>query len=56
MRYGALLGVMHQAIWVNFDRPSLLALYGAMLGISEIASAMRDAVERHETKDDESDE
>lgn len=42
MRYGALLGVLHQAVWAEFDRPSLLALYGAMLGLSEIAEALRE--------------
>lgn len=42
-RYGALLGIAHQAIFEQFDRPTLLALYGAMLGLSEIGSAMSKA-------------
>lgn len=42
MRFGALAGVAHQAIWEQFDRPYLLALYGAMLGLSEVAEAVRE--------------
>lgn len=41
MRYGALIGVLHQAVWAKFDRPSLLALYGAMLGLSEVVEALK---------------
>lgn len=42
MRYGALAGVLHQALWKNFDRPSLLAVYGAMMGLGELAAAIRE--------------
>lgn len=42
MRYGALAGVFHQAVFERFDRPALLALYGAMLGLSELAQSLRD--------------
>lgn len=42
MRYSALLGVLHQAVWENFDRPYLLGVYGAMMGLGEIAAALRD--------------
>lgn len=42
MRYGALLGVFHQAVFAKFDRPYLLALYGAMLGLSEVAQAVKE--------------
>lgn len=53
MRYGALAGVFHQAIYAKFDRPALLALYGAMLGLSEIAAAFREAQQRIENPVDE---
>jgi hypothetical protein len=42
MRYGALIGVLHQAVWENFDRPYLLAVYGAMMGLGELAAAVRE--------------
>lgn len=41
MRYGALIGVAHQAIFAKFDRPALLALYGAMLGLGEVVAALK---------------
>jgi hypothetical protein len=41
MRYGALVGVFHQAVWAEFDRPALLGLYGMMLGLSEVLDAWR---------------
>ena len=53
MRYGALFGVAHQAIWREFDRPSLLALYGAMLGLSEIAEALKDMQQSKRSGDEE---
>lgn len=34
VRYGAIVGVAHQAIFARFDRPYLLALYGAALGLT----------------------
>jgi hypothetical protein len=42
MRYGALVGVFHQAVFADFDRPALLGLYGMMLGLSEVIEAMRE--------------
>lgn len=41
LRYGALAGVFHQAVFAKFDRPYLLALYGAAMGLSELAQAVR---------------
>lgn len=41
MRYGALVGVAHQTLWARFDRPTLLGLYGLMLGFSEVAEAVK---------------
>jgi hypothetical protein len=47
VRYGALIGVAVEAI-ISIgnrqlpERPYLLALYGAMLGLTEIAEALRD--------------
>jgi hypothetical protein len=40
LRYGAVLGVIHQAVFEEFDRPYLLALYGAALGLSEVVSVV----------------
>lgn len=42
VRVAALVGVFHQAAFARFDRPYLLGLYGAMMGITEIVSALRD--------------
>lgn len=41
IRVSALVGVFHQAVFARFDRPYLLALYGAMLGLSEVGAALR---------------
>ena len=40
VRYGAIVGVAHQALFASFDRPYLLALYGAALGLNELAQAI----------------
>ena len=53
MRYGALLGVFHQAVWVELERPSLLALYGAMLGLSEVAEALKEVSASRHHQDEE---
>lgn len=41
MRYGALAGVLYETVVETFDRPYLLALFGAMLGAGEVANAVR---------------
>ena len=43
MRYGALAGVAYETLVENFDRLGLLALFGAMLGVGEIAKAVGSA-------------
>ncbi len=41
LRYGALAGVFYETIFEQFDRPYLLALFGAMLGLGEFVQAAR---------------
>lgn len=40
-RYGALCGVAWETLVRDVDRPYLLALFGAMLGLGEVAAAWR---------------
>jgi hypothetical protein len=40
-RYGGLIGVFYEAVYQKLDRPYLLALFGAMMGLSELSRAMR---------------
>ena len=40
-RIVALLGVAYQVLIVDFDRPYLLMLLGAMLGLAEIGTALK---------------
>ena len=35
MKYAGLLGVAYEMFWVNIDRPYLLALFGAMMGLGQ---------------------
>lgn len=39
LRYGALAGVFYETVFEQFDRPGLLMLFGAMLGLGEVAQA-----------------
>lgn len=39
LRYGALAGVAYETLFRSFDRPALLALFGAMLGLGEVTAA-----------------
>lgn len=48
LRYGALVGVLYETAFEQFDRPYLLALFGAMLGIGEVAQAVGSARKREE--------
>lgn len=41
LRYGALAGVLYETIFEQFDRPYLLALFGAMLGLGEVTKAVQ---------------
>jgi len=43
MRYGGFAGVCYEALGQHFDRPYLLALFGAMMGLSEITRAVGSA-------------
>jgi hypothetical protein len=43
MRYGGFTGVCYEALGQHFDRPYLLALFGAMMGLSEITRAVGSA-------------
>ncbi len=43
MRYGGFAGVCYEALAEHFDRPYLLALFGAMMGLSEITRAVGSA-------------
>lgn len=40
LRYGALAGVFYETVFEQFDRPYLLALFGAMLGIGEVGAGL----------------
>lgn len=40
LRYGALAGVFYETVFEQFDRPYLLALFGAMLGIGEVGAGV----------------
>lgn len=53
MRYGALIGVFYETVFEQFDRPTLLALFGAMLGLSEVAAAVREAKSNGKSKSQE---
>lgn len=41
LRYGALAGVFYETMFEQFDRPYLLALFGAMLGVGELVQGIR---------------
>lgn len=51
-RYGALAGILYETVFEGVDRPALLALFGAMLGMNEIASAARQTRRDKEPTDD----
>lgn len=40
VRIAGLIGVAHQAVFARLDRPWLLGIYGGMMGLSEVASAI----------------
>lgn len=43
LRYGALAGVTYETLFEHLDRLGLLALFGAMLGVGEMAQAIGSA-------------
>lgn len=51
-RYGALAGILYETVFEQVDRPVLLGLFGAMLGMNEIASAARARRKEKEATDE----
>lgn len=45
---GGLIGVVHETFWTNFDRPALLVLYAAMMGLPAF---LRNGVSNGEVND-----
>ena len=52
LRYGALAGVLYETVFEQFDRPYLLALFGAMLGIGEVGAGVAKVLKDRQATED----
>lgn len=50
LKVGAAVGVAYETLWEQFDRPYLLALFGAMLGLGEVVAAVTSRGEKETSK------